>query len=1151
MNLIMVDSKRELKLLSWNCRGVYSCIPYLSDSLRSLDIDICALSEHWLRTFQLHVLDSIDNNYVSIAKGSDEANPEVFSTNNRSGVALIVSKNIYPFVSIIDVDSDRIVGIELNLPGSGSYFIFSIYLPAATQSYEYFKNQIELLFELISVFEEIGSVIVMGDFNVKINGPRLTVVDNTRTKLCRSLMEEHDLFSVNMELFCSGPIETFQSFDGGPSSSIDHILMNTGLRDSVNRAAVLNNQQFSLSDHHPVLCILNLDSELSIPHTSTSKPSVSWEKAFTSDKITDYTFAVSQNLWSVAFPKKVNKVIIDSYYVQITSAIRKAEIETLPYKTFKRHIKPYWNEDLSVFRDFMRSSRIEWINNCHCYNDNCVVFNNYKKAKKLFRDSLRKAVDEYESKLAKQIEDEVDVDQKAIWSILNRRKTKPSSCCALKKGDDVFTDANDISEIWYEHFQHVFAPSTYTDQDREHEIMERVSSIRAIAKQELNNVCIDFSCVYDIISHLKRNKACGHDGISYEHIKYGGKLLIKHLTHLFNMVLQEAYIPNDWRRSIIILLYKREGKPKNDTNSYRGISLVPCITKIFEKILDILLTSLRHDFPNVQQVAYQKMLSSLNASFNLQELTFHHIERNGTIIIILLDSTKAFDTVPHDGLRIKLHEYGAKGKLWLLLDNMYNDLSSAVLCNGVLSKWFKLNRGVRQGSALSAKLYLIFINDLIDQLEKCNKGASMHDLTNVSSPVLADDISLVATSRESAQEMVLICENYSKAWSFSFSAGKSKFLQFGKRTLGQNIVLYNEPILPVSCAKHVGIMLDTSLKTMDRTLKACRTIRSTAASVIRIGIHPAALNPIVCAKIIRQVCYPKALYGCELWGKLSDTETLMLERTHRYVCKFIQNLPRLTRTDMCLSLIGWNTIDAYICEKKLLFFGRICNLPQTAISLRILVRRLFSLQYTMYANRTLGFTSDCVNILQKYNLTNFLDVFLANGPFPPIQIWKRIVRNEIQTKELADWNQRLCDDNDFRCFRQIHKTLQPHPAWTVALNNPHLRKHAHYVVSLCCLINDKDSTILCEKCGKMFKDPCIHAITSCDHLSDIRDEFWTEIISINPIMFSVFLGAKNDDELCFTLLSCQTDFDLDDENMNIFQTLCVSYVYKLCKTFNR
>jgi hypothetical protein len=59
----------------------------------------------------------------------------------------------------------------------------------------------------------------------------------------------------------------------------------------------------------------------------------------------------------------------------------------------------------------------------------------------------------------------------------------------------------------------------------------------------------------------------------------------------------------------------------------------------------------------------------------------------------------------------------------------------------------------------------------------------LYDL-NASSPLQADDISIIATNRESAQEMVAICERHSKALSFSFSPAKSKLLQFGKHSLG-------------------------------------------------------------------------------------------------------------------------------------------------------------------------------------------------------------------------------------------------------------------------------------------------------------------------------------------------------------------------------
>jgi hypothetical protein len=136
----------------------------------------------------------------------------------------------------------------------------------------------------------------------------------------------------------------------------------------------------------------------------------------------------------------------------------------------------------------------------------------------------------------------------------------------LKKGDSVFTDPNDVSNIWYDHFRNVFSPSTYSDQGRQDEISERVSTIRTLVKERIRDdeMVIKLSDVSEICTRLKNNKACGHDNISYEHIKYGGKLLIKHLCYLFNLSLQYAYIPNDWRKSIIILLYKGDNKPRTD-----------------------------------------------------------------------------------------------------------------------------------------------------------------------------------------------------------------------------------------------------------------------------------------------------------------------------------------------------------------------------------------------------------------------------------------------------------------------------------------------------------------------------------------------------------------------------------------------------------
>jgi hypothetical protein len=62
----------------------------------------------------------------------------------------------------------------------------------------------------------------------------------------------------------------------------------------------------------------------------------------------------------------------------------------------------------------MRTHRIKWINNCHCYNQTCTYFQRYKSTRKMFREFLRKALDAYESSLAKQIEEDIDYDQKSV-----------------------------------------------------------------------------------------------------------------------------------------------------------------------------------------------------------------------------------------------------------------------------------------------------------------------------------------------------------------------------------------------------------------------------------------------------------------------------------------------------------------------------------------------------------------------------------------------------------------------------------------------------------------------------------------------------------------------------------------------------------------
>ena len=570
------------------------------------------------------------------------------------------------------------------------------------------------------------------------------------------------------------------------------------------------------------------------------------------------------------------------------------------------------------------------------------------------------------------------MDQKFAWSIINSRKPSTNTCITLKSDDKIIHTGKDVCSEFAIHFENIsLKPTTPNMSD---DMVQKLANIRTLNNdEEIRNVTIEelLKVLHNLPNKLK---ACGLDGISYEHLKYGGNILAKHLCSLFNLIFETSITPTSWKQSVIIPLYKGGNKPKRDVNSYRGISLIPSICKVFEKLVDNRIDELLDNFPNQQQMAYQKHLCSTFASFNLQETIHHYVERNSDVIVTFLDSQKAFDTVDHDGLKLKLFQYGIDGKLWSLLDELYSNLTSCVRYNNQVSRFFKLERGIRQGSSLSAKLYLVYINELIDLISNSNMSAVIVDI-NAGCPVQADDIALITCNEFLMQEMINICAKYSHKWKFNFSQSKSQVMTFSKRSLEPKLTLNNGTLPVCTSTKHVGITLNNRFDSLERTLSACRTIRSLCMTIIRQGVHPSVLNPITCGNIIIQLCYAKALYGCELWNNLSSKEVLLLERAHRYVCKYVQGLPKRTRTDFCTSILGWTSMERIIDRKKLLFFGRICNLPSKCLPRKILLTRLL-LHLNSLETAKSSFVHDICRLLRKYDLMIYVDTFLRNSEFP-------------------------------------------------------------------------------------------------------------------------------------------------------------------------
>ena len=264
-------------------------------------------------------------------------------------------------------------------------------------------------------------------------------------------------------------------------------------------------------------------------------------------------------------------------------------------------------------------------------------------------------------KVYNDLDDAAGSDYRLFWRLLHSRQTKTKTFCdTLNVGNACYDSPEDVSVGFRNYYVSILnATQTFTSTEDElfyHTIENQTrdycfeaSQTRPVLEQP-----ITVTEVLSVIKSLKRNKAPGHDMIQNKHFIYGGRKLAITLTELFNRILQTESIPDSWKHGIIVPLYKGKGKDKRDPNSYRPVSLTPCFSKVFEKILLErtlqFISDEKFPFPCPQQQGFQKQLSCITAAFNLQETICANLVLHSNVYAAFLDTEKAFDTVWHSGL---------------------------------------------------------------------------------------------------------------------------------------------------------------------------------------------------------------------------------------------------------------------------------------------------------------------------------------------------------------------------------------------------------------------------------------------------------------------------------------------------------------------
>ena len=331
-----------------------------------------------------------------------------------------------------------------------------------------------------------------------------------------------------------------------------------------------------------------------------------------------------------------------------------------------------------------------------------------------------------------------------------------------------------------------------------------------LTNEKIEQIPIENEHIVSLIRKLNSNKANGSDGISGQMLLLCEDSVVLPLRIIFGNILSTGTYPDIWKFANVTPIFKKGDKQL--IANYRPISILPLCGKIFEKIIfNYLYKHLTtHHLIAKNQSGFRPGDSTTNQLIGLVDEIHQAFVSTKSLEVraVFLDISKAFDKVWHDGLIFKMRQNGISCKLLKLLQNYLSNRKQRVVLNGFSSDYSSIESGVPQGSVLGPLLFLIYINDL-EQNIKSNVNFFADD-TMLFSVVNNPSIS----ANELNQDLKVISQ-WAYQWKMKFNPDLNKqatelLFSCKKNSPNHPSLFFNESIVPkVNEQKHLGLILDS------------------------------------------------------------------------------------------------------------------------------------------------------------------------------------------------------------------------------------------------------------------------------------------------------------------------------------------------------
>ena len=411
-----------------------------------------------------------------------------------------------------------------------------------------------------------------------------------------------------------------------------------------------------------------------------------------------------------------------------------------------------------------------------------------------------------------------------------------------------------------------------------------------------------------------------------------------------------GYFPLDWKIARVTPLHKKGSK--NLMENYRPISILPIISKVFERILYDqfyeYLTS--NNLLSKQQFGFRRFHSTMSTLLDCTNEWYINMDRGLYNLVVFLDLKKAFDTVDHVLLLAKLELYGVTGLALNSFKSYFAERLQVCSVNGKLSNPRIVNCGVPQGSILGPLLFLVYINDLPNCLQF------------TSARLFADDTN-ITVSGKSIEEMertinldLLNVKEWLLANKLSLNIVKTEYLMIGSPhnikhlSSEPNVCVGNESIERVQVTKALRVQLDEHLAFNSHVDHISGKISAGISALKRIKEYT---DQETLKSVYYALVQPHFDYCCEVWDSIDATLSNRLQKLHNRSARIIMNCKNEHgQSSLALGLLGWKTLEEQRAQSTArLMYKVLHNMAPTKLN------EIFNMSNTVHGHNLRGSNS--------------------------------------------------------------------------------------------------------------------------------------------------------------------------------------------------